>query len=226
MKIVTVLKTGKDFDREYVERIAESVPACFEFVCLSDDPSVPGYIPLKYDYPTWWSKMEMFRPNIISDDIFYLDLDSIIVDDLSEELRAFDGFTNIIMLSDFYRPEKLASGVMFVPSKFRRRIWNEWIKRNPTAIMSEYRGDQDFIGELVDGEASVFDEVFPDWICSYKAHIAKTYPKHVTPQEIDPSKSKIVCFHGKPRPRDVDWRLNFERTTNSGQTGTDSFTTQ
>ena len=203
MKIVTVLKTGGDFDVDYVGSIANRVPAEYEFVCLSDDDRVPGYIPFQYNYPTWWSKMEMFRPDIIDDDIFYVDLDTVVRNDITEELKSIEQLDSLTMLSDFYKPENPASGVMFVPNSIRQYIWNQWLTNTPSNIIATMRGDQDFIGSLF-SDVQRFDEVIDkEWICSYKAHIKKSHPKHIRPANIDYKKSKIVCFHGKPRPRDI-----------------------
>jgi hypothetical protein len=69
--------------------------------------------------------------------------------------------------------------------------------------MSQMRGDQDFLNTLYDSYLRFDDVIDKDWICSYKAHIAKTYPKHLKPSDVDVSKSKIICFHGKPRPREI-----------------------
>lgn len=205
MKIATVLRTGGDFDLEYVERIAASVPQNYEFICLSDDPRVPGYIPLKFTYPNWWAKMELFRPGIINDDIFYLDLDTVVVDNIAEDLAHLEQCDHMVMLSDFYTPEKIASGVMYIPEYMRTEIWTLWVVNNPKWIMETYRGDQEFLREL-DQQYLRFENVLDkDWVCSYKAHISKSYPPHLKPKDVDPSRSKLVCFHGKPRPRDKGW---------------------
>ena len=210
MYIATVLKSGGDFTPEYVQRIANSIPKEYEFVCLSDDPSVPGYIPLERGYRKWWSKMELFRPDILKDDIFYVDLDTIITGDISEELEYFSQLGSYLMLSDFYFPDRLASGVMFIPPYLRRMVWNAWLDGSPNKIMNSYRGDQDFLGELLNPYARRFDEIYPDLICSYKAHIAKSHPKHIVPYDVDTSQSKIICFHGKPRPKDVGWSISLK----------------
>lgn len=204
MKIVTVLKTGGDFDKEYVDWIRESVPKEYDFVCLSDDPEVPGYFPLDYHYPGWWSKMEIFRPGILDDDIFYLDLDTVILKDITEDLHELESSCCFLMLSDFYNPDRLASGIMYIPRDLRIKVWNSWIDSDPEKMMEKYRGDQDFLENLIHEYTATFDDIFgDDWVCSYKAHIAKSYPKGVEPKVVDVTKSKIICFHGKPRPKDI-----------------------
>lgn len=57
----------------------------FRFVCLTNvpdefDDSIE-VVPLKHNWPGWWSKLELFRPGVFADGdrVFYLDLDSVIV---------------------------------------------------------------------------------------------------------------------------------------------------
>lgn len=214
MKFVTVYKTGGDFDLEYVDRLHKTHP--HNFICLSDDPNASGYVPLKNDYINhplfkgWWAKMEMFRPDIApGESIFYVDLDTIIVDNLYNELTQMKNRNYPLMLSDFYFPEKLASGIMFIPADVRELIWDHWIQ-DPIKHMSNNRGDQEFISETIGYMCKRFDQEYPDLICSYKAHISKQYPDHIQPYDVDVSKSKIICFHGKPRPKDVGWSLSLK----------------
>lgn len=209
MKIVLVYKTGGDFDIEYVERLKQSLIG-YDVVCLSDDQELIDRIPLQNEYTShpsfkgWWSKMEMFRPDIIDDDILYFDLDTVIIDDIYNEIQIMSRNKRPIMLSDFYFPERLASGVMYVPKDVRSVIWNAWIDGS-ISHMESYRGDQEFIVQTIGHMCDRFDFLFPDMICSYKAHVIKEYPNHLDPLKIDPSKSKVICFHGKPRPKDVNF---------------------
>ena len=97
MKIVIVYKQGGDFTREYVKRIRDGIlPSRYKFECLTDDPVLfeaeEFCRPLEFDYPGYWSKMEMFKPSIANDDIFYLDLDTVIredIDDFLQEIHTF-----------------------------------------------------------------------------------------------------------------------------------------
>lgn len=109
-----------------------------------------------------------------------------------------------IMLSDFYVPERLASGVMYIPNDVRKIIWDVW-SDGPISHMETHRGDQEFIAQTIGHMCDRFDFLFPDLICSYKAHVIKDYPNHLNPLKIDPTKSKVICFHGKPRPKDVNF---------------------
>lgn len=222
MKVVTVLKSGGDFDQEYVKRIYNSIDFNYlsqfeiEFVCLSDMDDVPNKIPLWNHHVNdpyfkgWWAKMEIFRPDILDDDIFYLDLDTVIVKPIEEFLTTLKYVSMPIFLNDFYYPEKLATGMMFIPKHIRRHIWDDW-DICPEYWMQNLRGDQNFIAENMKDNYylwGTFNDMVKDFTCSYKAHIIKKYPQHLSPLKVDATKSSVVCFHGSPRPHEVNWQIN------------------
>ena len=56
------------------------------FVCLSDVPIKDvETVPLKHDWPGWWSKMALFDP-AIEGDIFCTDLDNVFLGPLDDIL--------------------------------------------------------------------------------------------------------------------------------------------
>lgn len=225
VKICLVYKTGGDYVREDVEilrgMIQTHVTVPYELLLLTDDsPEEIGGTPLLHDWPGWWSKMEMFRPDI-EGDIFYMDLDTVLVGNIDPLVQA--GETTV--LTDFYKPHGMGSGVMYLAEEDRRRIWEAWIG-NPEGIIKTFRGDQDFIGTLLGLTAKRWQNTHPDQVVSYKCHVrrsrnyAKRFPgpaakyrctlrKSVLRFEVGtgrlPRKARVVCFHGQPRPRDVGW---------------------
>lgn len=189
--IVCVLKTGGDFKIEHVQALASELPG---LICLSDTliPDVVT-IPLRHNWPGWWSKMELFRPDI-KGDLFYLDLDTLVFGDIQPIIDAANGLTT--MLSDFYWPEKPASGLMYIAEEDKQRVWAEWMK-NPALHMNQRPGrgvigDQGFLGKVL--KPRRWQAIAPGSIVSYKAH-CKGGKR--------PKGAQIVCFHGKPRP----WEL-------------------
>lgn len=199
MHVVAVLRSSELYDVDYVERLYEGVEQYLpgtDFVCLSDT-AVPGkHIPLMFDWPGWWAKMEIFRPDITGD-ILYFDLDTILV----KNCGFMNGHPNRpAMLADFYRPGGLGSGVMWLPEASRSHIWKSWT-RNPSKWMKLYQreGDQAFLEQHWISSADRLQQLFPGKIVSYKAH-------HVGISGV-PQGAAVVCFHGKPKPRDVGWRV-------------------
>lgn len=183
MIVCCVLRSGGCYTPEYAERLKEGVNknlSGHEFVCFSD-VDVPDRIPLETDWPGWWAKLEIFR---LTGKVLYLDLDTVIKGDLSEIASYPHRFT---MLSDFYTG-KPASGVM---------AWDG----DYSFLMNDYRhgqsypghGDQGYIGSKVEPER--FQDLFPRQVTSRKVKNTRN------PNE------RIVCFHGKPRPHEVDWTI-------------------
>ena len=57
-------------------------------------------------------------------------------------------------------------------------------------------GDQKFLEEVLLKNCCVWQDEFPNQIFSYKIHCKGELPEN----------AKIVCFHGRPRPKQVEER--------------------
>lgn len=202
MRVMLVLRTGGDFKPEHVGALARQIEQHLpgaDIACLSDVDVPCQRIPLQHDWPGWFAKMELFRPDI-DGTILYMDLDTVIVGDLSE----IASVARLTMLSDFYKPERPASGVMLLPEQYRAEVWRKWMI-NPARSMAMCGtlGDQLFIGKMCP-HAQRWQDVVPGQIVSYKAHVrAKTGHRFDKGNGNVPSNTRIICFHGKPRPWDV-----------------------
>lgn len=177
--ILCVLRSGKDFRPSHVQWLARQVPV----VCLADQ-SVAGVetIPLRTNWPGWWAKMEAFDTSIVGGDMWLIDLDTVVFEMPSEP-------ESTTVLSDFYRPQLMGSGFMFLKAEDRKRCFAEF-KKNPKMHMARCNtrqrwGDQGFLNPLIGNSARWGDEVR-----SYKVHCRENVPQG----------TKVVCFHGKPRP--------------------------
>lgn len=197
LTVVCVLRSGGDYDEEYVYRLQEDVerylPVKHDFLCLSDVELKCRYWPLDCSWPGWWSKMCVFRP-WLNGDVLYFDLDTMIVGDLTDIANV----KRLTAVSDFYRPGRLQSCMMYLPFTSRGVIWKEWMK-DPHKHMDTFRGagDQGFL-EKVWGRVDFFQDMLPGQVVSYKVDVVdKGLKEH----------NRVVCFHGKPRPRDVGWKL-------------------
>ena len=205
MKIVTVLRSGGIFGPEHVRWLYDQLDNKYEKICLSDI-KIEGIktIPLTTNYPGWWAKIELFDPSKILDDIFYLDLDTVIVGDITELLEN----RKLTMLSDFFRPDKTKnSALMLIPHREKARVWNTF-NRFPELFMKRYKkgGDQEFINKIYP-DAETWQDLYPNNMVSYKTHVIhKKKNQYTTRYSIGngslPSDAKIVCFHGQPRPWD------------------------
>ena len=110
---VCVLKSGGIYTAEWVRKlsrgVAEHYDAHHRFVCLSDVPVPCERIQLATGSQGWWAKAEAFRHDL--GPVVYIDLDSIIVGDLTPLANACQGLP-LTLIHDLYQPDKLASGVM------------------------------------------------------------------------------------------------------------------
>lgn len=143
----------------------------------------------------------------------FFDLDTIIVSDLSPLLAKIDQLRDgdAIWLSDFYAPNRIASGVMaWTPQ------WAATVGAHISARALELRphkgrafhGDQDFaegvLSEIPASHIRRWQDCLPGTIVSYKEHVCGSGRIGV-PKANDklPSDAAVVCFHGKPKPSDI-----------------------
>lgn len=190
--IACVLRSGRDFGPEWVEALYAGVRQhapdswdAWRFVCLSDRSDVPGFVPLEHDWPRWWPKLELFRPDLFDGPVLYLDLDTLVVGDLTPFLGYRGDFA---MLSDFGRPKDAQSGVMaWAPGPTSGAIWRAFTA-DPRRAM-RYRGDGEFIRAQVHG-ADRLQDLYPNQIVSFKRHCRKAPPG---------GDVRIVAGHGRPR---------------------------
>lgn len=216
LTIACVLKTGGDYKPAHVEHLRQSVDLFAQkwkrtrplrFVCLSDEPGlIEGSNPhlevltLMNNWPGWWSKLELFRAFASGEHVLYFDLDTEIVGDLTPVFeRAVDlAEGQIIALEDFFRGEgSLQSSVMAwkVCEPISRLYGN--FSRNPDSIMQAIGGGGDQIYIEHQAKAHMhfipWQLVMPGSFCSYKLHAFEALPPG----------TRVVCFHGQPRPWDV-----------------------
>jgi hypothetical protein len=199
MKIVTVLKTSNEYKKEYVDLIykqCQKYAPNVEFICISDDPTVPGYVKMEHNWPRWWPKMEIFK---IHGPVLYLDLDTIVFRDLKPILDNILKY-EFVAIRDFYKDHRmqrtLGSGVMFWKGDMKY-LYDEFLKdpeKNMAECMtSRWWGDQGFIEKTIKTPVVYWQDVFPKKLVSWKVHCRGGIP----------SDAVIIAFHGKPKPWEI-----------------------
>lgn len=195
LTVACVLRSGGDFKPEHVQELRAGVRkhllSDHRFVCLSD-VAVPGVdtVPLPHAWPGWWAKICLFRPGIFSGRVLYLDLDSVVVGSL-EEIASYNG--RLAMLSDFFEPEKPASGVMAWEAGEGASAYNLFVG-DPRAVMGTLHGDQDWLARGLLLPPKRLQDLFPGQLVSWKRHCSAGIPEG----------ARIVSFHGRPRPWEVE----------------------
>jgi len=193
----------KSFPVSSVNKLKRMVDKCLDlphqFVCLTNLSVISGIdiIPLKNDWKGWWSKIEIFRPNLFSGRILYFDLDTVILNDITDMVHHEKDF---IGLRPFHSgraacPGYVASGIM---------SWNTdgtfdflYEEFNYQLHTNVYKGDQDYISMALRQHGitpSYWQDIVPG-IYSYKQHIRRD--KRLL------KGAKVVCFHGLPRPHQL-----------------------
>jgi hypothetical protein len=205
LNIVCVLKSGGDFDRRWVDALEHSiwdkVTEPHRFWCLTDiddlmlDPGIEvRFERLLHSWPGWWSKIEMFRPGLFPDGepILFFDLDTVILRDITHLAGAID--TDLVLLRDFYRLQTAwGSGVMGWTSGCFNEIFLEF-RQDVRTYTRKFRSDQHFINWLVpSSQVRFWQDEFPGHLVSYKVHCTEKVP----------AGAHVVCFHGKPRPDEI-----------------------
>lgn len=186
---VCVLRSGPEYSARHVQALAKQVPG---LVALTD-AAVPGVttVPLRYDFPGWWAKLELFSGSI-SGDLLYFDLDTVVLGDIAPLLAA--GRTTV--LRDFYHPSTMGSGLMYIAEADKAEPWANFVK-DPGRIISTHKrfplwGDQGFLNGYI-GRSQKWQDIIPGQVVSYKRDCRKGLPPG----------ARVVCFHGKPRPWDI-----------------------
>jgi hypothetical protein len=199
MKIVTVLKTSADYKKEYVDLLynqCKKYAPGVDFVCISDDSTVPGYVKMEHAWPRWWPKMEIFK---IPGPVLYLDLDTIIVANLEEIINKASQY-EFVGIRDFYKSHKmqrtLGSGVMFWTGNMKY-LYDEF-RKDPEKNMAEctstrWWGDQGFIEKTIKHNVVYWQDITPKKLVSWKVHCRGAVPHDAA----------IIAFHGKPKPWDI-----------------------
>jgi hypothetical protein len=169
-------------------------------------------VPLLHGWPGWWSKAELFRGDWRKGDerpVLYLDLDTAVTGDLTSVLvPAFSevGKGAIVMLEDFgsergIRVGCAASGVMVWSGNFTAPY--EERVRIGISEAAPWWAEQEAIENCArasDKKVSFLQKITPaNSVISYKWQAAVGG----VPKEKLSEATKLVCFHGRPRPSEI-----------------------
>lgn len=193
--VACVLRSGGEYDASHVERLALSAAEHLRpdrFVCFSDVDVPCERIPLVHDWPGWWAKLELWRPEVLKGRVFYVDLDTLILGDCTE-VWGYDG--RFATLRDFKRSNTYASGLM---------LWQAGSVGLYEKALSDVRCGPSHVNFLRHDRRmdlwwnkheapDVLQDIFPGMIGSFK----------VDKLEKNPQDYRIVCFHGSPKPADL-----------------------
>ena len=201
---IVCLKWGTKYGPEYVNRLYTGVKrnttVPFKFWCFTEDSTgiLPDVaivsLPYADQLDSWWNKLNLFSqdiPIIPGSWIFYIDLDTLIVDNIDQILKTRP--PKMVVLRDFYQgivksANQVGSGLMLWRHGRYAHVWNKFIAdpKKHVARAGTY-GDQWWIEQQV-AEPLLWQDLFPDQVVSFKVHCRKGLPEQ----------ARIVCYHGRP----------------------------
>lgn len=218
---------GTGYEWIYVDRLYDMVKfnttRNFRFhVYTEESRPVPTHM-IKHsliDWPgvsgpkrSWWYKMQLFDPANNHGPLLYLDLDLIITKNIDwiwkldlEYFWAVNDFRRI------FRPgrQDINSSVMYWNrDRHSALIWHQFNTRNFSTILRKYKGDQEFLNDIIDQSDLRFFDV--NKIKSYRWEIKdgglnpkkRTYYMPNTGSHLETDTS-LVVFHGTPKPHEIN----------------------
>jgi len=213
--VACVLRASPVFRPSAVVRLFEDVREHWlgplDFLCITD--TAIGHdgireVELRHPWPGYWSKLNLFHPSI-EGPLLYFDLDVMVCGSLAD----FQATRRLTMLRAL-RPRAgchVNSSIMYLPKAARRPVWRRFI-RDPERVIKSHAwrtgasvyafGDQGFLeGTWTKRRKSIafWQETHPGQVESYKAGVRKR-------GGVGPN-TRVVYFHGNPRPWDMGWEL-------------------
>jgi len=203
-----LLRESNEFSSRDVDRLYRSIVAATDrrvrFHCLTDANGFgPGIHVIAIRHPEWeakYNKLELFRADVqaLGSRFFYLDLDTMILGGV-DNLFSYDGA--LAMLDDFYLTPNFGSGVMAWDSKIGSGLYEAFCRmpaeqRARLYPLGRGGGDQLFIQHHCQVEPHRWQTMFPGRVVSYKIHV-RSHGNRI------PDAASVLCFHGRPRMREV-----------------------
>lgn len=203
--IATVCKSGGIYDWNWVRKIKTSIynnlTLPHNFVCMTDLDMDCDTIPLVANAPIWWSKLELFRPNLFKGPVLYLDLDIVVCGSLDQIVKQIINQNDFLMYFESNK-KPTNSSFMFWKGDYSNiwKSWNENFKCDDTKakqwLVSEHKyhpnhvGQQEFTKHHLEHFSYIQDIVGFD---KFK-HIKKSDRKNWFKEDL--SKKSFLVFHG------------------------------
>ena len=212
---VACMKWGTMYDGPYVNNLYSMVRRHLtiphRFVCFTDNNA--GFLSGIESFPIpapdlmgggnfgSWNKVALFAPKLanLSGPVLFLDLDLIIVDNIDCLFEYQPG--QFCIIHDWSRRHEGNSSVFrFEVGKHADLL--DYFLKHQEEVRSQFRCDQSYVSTrlLAANQLHYWPD---DWCCSFKRHCLPKWPKQwFTTATLSP-KSKVVVFHGRPKPPDA-----------------------
>lgn len=160
---------------------------------------------------SWWYKMQLFNRAHHAGDLFYLDLDTVIVEDLG---WVFSNSTEYFWtIRDFKYLQRstvnsMNSSVMWFNVDQYGWIYDQFQSQHLPTIMRTYPGDQDYLETVIPQTQRRFLDITK--FASFRWQAWRGGMNWATRQCRDPSAgtnippgTSVLVFHGHPKPHEV-----------------------
>jgi len=220
--IVLTMKWGTVFSPDYVNVLYNACIAAsrkeFRFVCLTDDAtglhteiehySIPG---IGLTHQEWYSKGVWPKIALYSQDMhnldgrcLFIDLDMMVLSDLDSFFELSEPFVTTDMGPSWRpgggtAPPEAGTSIFAFNLGQERQILDRFLS-DKAAVKTKYINEQQFVGE----HASSMAYWPPGWVISFKRWLRQPIPRDLfIPPRRPPPQTKILAFHGTPRPADL-----------------------
>lgn len=217
-RVVICMKWGTLYSADYVNVLFNACRANlqgeFRFVCLTDDrqgfetgvetfpiPDI-GLDPVHWNSGAW-PKISVFCEHLYELDGrgLFIDLDTVVWGNLDPFFECDGDFIALDSAPWRYTNAPPRTGTGIFAFDFGKMGWIvEKLRAERDSLIDKYKIEQDYLH----GELNNIAYWPQKWIKSYKYHIRPPLliDRFRGPQEPDAA-TKILCFHGKPRPIDL-----------------------
>lgn len=220
-RVVLCMKWGTLYPASYVNVLHSAVrrhlSGSFRFVCLTPDPEgldagieafpIPdlGYSPQHWRHGAW-PKLSVFVADLygLRGRALFIDLDSVILSSLNPffevpgDLVSIGGGPNWRRGNANPKPT-LASGVFAFDLGSQTQI-AERFQADPIGAFATFGIEQRFVERHV----TTWTTWPKEWVISFKKHLRRPmFLDRVLPHRLPEAGTRIVAFHGDPRPIDV-----------------------
>ena len=157
---------------------------------------------------SWWYKLQMFNTQHHRGSLLYLDLDTVIVNNIDWIFRQDTRFFwSIRDFQHLYQPSctDLNSSVMWWDTTKYDYLWQEFERRGAARVIGQYRGDQDYITDALNiSYRRYLDRIRSwRWQCWDGGYDFKKRTWYQPGAGTNIQDTDILVFHGRPKPQDV-----------------------
>lgn len=190
---------GPDYAEKLARAVARHLDTPHRFVCLTDhDGEIEGaeVIPLRHDWPGFWSKIELFRPGLFTGPVLYLDLDTIVCGSLDAIAATPDPVVASWDLQHGWLNSSVLLWRVDLPCVY------EAMCADPKAVMARYEsgdlwGDQGLLQHTLSREGI-------PWVWLQEAHPAAVWwHPNAFRQQPAPAEVGLSLWYGHPKPHEV-----------------------